>query len=152
MIESKQIAYVSGFKHQLRGDVWIKTTIRPPEDIHTDLVSLYATGWLHVRKYFAWDGASGPAIDTQTNMRGSLAHDAIYYLMRIGKLDRGWKQNADALLRRCMIEDGAWPFRADYYYWAVKHFAHWATKNERAPRYAPKEVRPSTDATGAMLR
>lgn len=76
-----------------------------------------------VRKHYAWDGPSGPTIDTKSFMRGSLVHDAFYQLMREGRLDpKIWKDYADQLLRKMCIEDGMWRFRANYVYWAVKHF------------------------------
>ena len=35
-------------------------------------------GVLTMKKDYAWDGASGPAKDTKTAMRGSGLHDALY--------------------------------------------------------------------------
>ncbi len=80
-------------------------------------------GELIVKKYYAWDGASGPAIDTKTFMRGSLIHDALYQLMREGLLDRSFRDAADHILRRICIKDGMWKIRANWVYWAVKNFA-----------------------------
>ncbi len=37
---------------------------------------------LTTKKGYAWDGPSGPTIDSKNFMRGSLVHDALYQLMR----------------------------------------------------------------------
>lgn len=136
--ETRVIAYACGYKYQLRDDFWIRTAIDQGEDAHTELVSLHSTGWLHVRKYFAWDGPSGATWDNDTNMRGSLVHDALYYLMRCGLVDARWKAEADEMLYRCMIDDGALCLRARIYRWAVRHFAKSATQSRRAIKYAPE--------------
>ena len=35
-----------------------------------------------VEKDYAWDGPSGPTIDTSNSMRASLVHDVLYQAMR----------------------------------------------------------------------
>ena len=47
-------------------------------------VSFSPYGFMILRKGYAWDGASGPAMDTPSIMRGALVHDGIYQLMREG--------------------------------------------------------------------
>lgn len=120
MIETRPILYCCGYKYQLRCDVWIQTGIHPPADIVTELVELRRDGWMLVRKYFAWDGASGPTWDDRANMRASLVHDALYYLMRVGLLGIEHRPEADALLKMVMLADGALPIRARYYEAAVR--------------------------------
>jgi hypothetical protein len=82
---------------------------------------------------YAWDGASGPTIDTRSVIRASLVHDALYQLMRLGVLDRGWRATADADLARIMIEDGAWRIRAAAWRVAVSALAEGATRGSREP-------------------
>lgn len=113
--ETEQIEYCAGFKYQLRCDCWFFVGIFPEKPAVTDLVILRTDGWLNIKKYFAWDGCSWPAIDGRTNSRGCLIHDALYYLMRVGQLDIEYRRDADALLKQYMLRDGAWPFRASYY-------------------------------------
>lgn len=113
--ESESIKYCSGFKYQLREDAWFFVGIYPEAPAITDLVILRSDGWLNIKKYFAWDGCTFPAIDDKTNSRGCLIHDALYYLMRVGMLPESSRKQADALLKQYMIRDGAWPFRAAYY-------------------------------------
>ncbi|SDW60248.1 DUF1353 domain-containing protein [Nitrosomonas oligotropha] len=77
------------------------------------------SGVLTIKKNYAWDGASGPVLDTQRIMRGSLVHDALYQLMREEHLPQKARENADWLLREICIEDGMSKFNADLVYLAV---------------------------------
>jgi len=102
--------------------------------IRSPYISLLVTGILRVKKHYAWDGPSGPTIDTKTFMRGSLFHDALYQLMRENLLDRRYRKLADLLLRRICLEDGMNPFRAWYVYHAVRLFC----KKNSLPRTNPR--------------
>lgn len=78
------------YKYQLMDDYTIQTDIKPVKDIEPKLakfLSLSPDGVLTIRKFYAWDGPSGPTIDTRDFMRGSLVHDAFYQLMQLGVLD-----------------------------------------------------------------
>jgi hypothetical protein len=119
MRETDHIRYCRGYKYQLREDAFFYTGIKPGLLAASELVTLHTDGLLHIRKYFAWDGCSGPTWDDRTNMRACLVHDALYYLMRIGELDISFRMAVDALLRDFMIRDGSWPIRAEYYEAAV---------------------------------
>lgn len=118
-----KIEYSKGYKYQLRSDAIFKTIIHPDKDIHAELVILKTDGTLAIKKYFAWDGCSGPTYDDHTNMRAGLCHDALYYLMRTRKLNIAYRFHADVMLKKLMIEDGALHFRAKYYEWTVNNFA-----------------------------
>ena len=75
--------------------------------------ALLPTGAMIILPGYAWDGASGPAIDTPNFMRGSLVHDVFYQAMRMGILDtKAWRLVADNVLRRICIEDGMSRVRA----------------------------------------
>ena len=81
-------------------------------------------GCLWIKRGYAWDGASGPAIDTLTILRGSLVHDVFYQAMRMGLLDPVvWRPIADKILYDICIEDGMLRIRANWVYWAVQTFA-----------------------------
>lgn len=60
---------------------------------------------LYVRTHYAWDGASGPAIDGPTNMRPTLFHDVLCQAIEEGLLDKVYRKYADELLRTHMLED-----------------------------------------------
>lgn len=117
------ITYCAGYKFQLREDCCIQTRVYPSEVLKTELVQLHPDGTLVIRKYFAWDGCSGPTWDDKTNARACLVHDALYYLMREGLLGIGWRDTVDDELMRIMLEDGAWWIRAWYYKMACHLFA-----------------------------
>lgn len=61
---------------------------------------------LTIRKGYTWDGASGPAIDTQNFMRGSLVHDALWQLIAGDMLPLDLKKPANDELVRICSEDG----------------------------------------------
>lgn len=89
----------------------------------------YQTSYMSVRGHFltlqpgyAWDGPSGPTIDTKNFMRGSLIHDALYQLMREGVLDQDRRRWADLALFSICRADGMSYFRAYYVWLSVRWF------------------------------
>lgn len=91
-------------------------------------------GILLIKKHYAWDGPSGPTLDTKTFMRGSLVHDSLYQLMREGLLPRIWRKYTDKLLRDICLEDGMKKFRAWYVYHSVRTFAKKSSMPRKKPR------------------
>lgn len=79
-------------------------------------------GYLTIKKGYAWDGASGVAIDTETFMRASLVHDALYQLLREGAIPKEWRKEADKMMRKIAINEGMWRIRAWYAWAAVRVF------------------------------
>lgn len=77
---------------------------------------------ININKGYCWDGPSGPTIDTDSFMRGSLFHDAWYQIFREYEYYRGFKDDADRMLQRHCIEDGMYRWRANLVYWGVKTF------------------------------
>jgi hypothetical protein len=87
-------------------------------------------GILTINKGYSWDGASGVVtIQDNTNRRASLVHDALYQLMREGKIDSTYRGVADKIFYDMLIDDGMSKFRAWYYYQAVKMFGGKYAKN-----------------------
>lgn len=101
--------YRSGYKYQLAADETFQTSLQPPQSIFTARIDLYTTGLLVIREGYSWDGTSGPVIDRKTNQRGSLAHDALYQLMRMEKLPHYFWPQVDLEFAKIIKEDGAWP-------------------------------------------
>jgi len=66
------------YKYQLTEDYSVDSGIKVKEKIDTPFIILEPDGNLTIKKKYAWDGPSGPTIDTKTFMRGSLVHDAFY--------------------------------------------------------------------------
>lgn len=117
------IAYSSGYKYRLDQEYSVGTVIKPLKPaIIGNFVCLDTRGLLTISRGYAWDGASGPAIDTRNVMRASLVHDALYQLMREEKLDLSWFSAANAEFHRLLIEDGVSWFRAWYMHRAVELF------------------------------
>ena len=120
----KCIVYQDGYKYQLKKSYILNIPITPPESIVTEYIQLDNEGNLTIKKGYAWDGPSGPTIDTKTFMRGSLIHDALYQLMRENHLDhKKYRDQADRILQKICKEDGMWSFRAWYVYHGVRLFS-----------------------------
>ena len=120
----KHIVYKAGYKYQLQEDYTVKIEIKPDATILTEYITLSTDGTLRVKESYAWDGPSGPTLDTSNFMRGSLVHDALYQLMRDGYLDRNeWRKPIDILLRKVLLEDGMSYVRAWCAYWGIRLFA-----------------------------
>ena len=101
--------YRKGYKYQVfNSEEVFNTRISPPEDVHTSFIDLTTTGILTIRFGYVWDGASGPVIDRATNMRPSLAHDALYELSRWGIIPwQDWRKY-DHVFADELKKSGAW--------------------------------------------
>ena len=122
------------YKYQLMDDYSIQIDIKPAQNIEFRFLSLSSDGLLTMRKSYAWDGPSGPTIDTRDFMRGSLVHDALYQLMRLSALDyKVHRKRADEILREICLEDGMCSFRAWYVYRMVHLFAEKAASPREEP-------------------
>ena len=120
----KCIEYNDGYKYQLKETYSLPIEIQPDADITTPFIRLDTRGNLTLVKGYAWDGPSGPTIDTLNFMRGSLAHDALYQLMREKELDHDtYREAADQILQRICKEDGMCSLRAWWFYHGVRLFA-----------------------------
>ena len=113
----RRAAYRKGYKYQLAKDHSVRVDIKPASDIATEFIDLNYKGILTIRSGYAWDGPSGPAFDTDTFMRASLVHDALYQLLRAGLLPSGYRETADQTMHRICLEDGMWSARA---WWCLR--------------------------------
>lgn len=117
----KCILYKSGYKYQLKAKYTLNIPVKPLADVGNAYVQLSAAGELKIADAYAWDGPSGPTIDTRNFMRGSLVHDALYQLMREGLLDAAsYREPADRLLQQHCKEDGMSAIRAWWVYQGVR--------------------------------
>lgn len=115
------IANEGGYKYQLKEDYDTATGITPTAPIATEYIGLTPQGRIRIKTGYAWDGPSGPTIDTLNFMRGSLVHDALYQLIREGHLDAGkYRVVTDRLLQKMCIEDGMSRLRAWWVYQGVR--------------------------------
>lgn len=122
-----KIKYRKGYKYQLDKlyihSLPFKVDTRVDTDwcwIKTNIDGMQS---LFIYRDYAWDGPSGPAVDTPSFMRASLVHDALYQLMREGKLPESYRKAADDLMRQICREDGMCWLRAWWCYRAVRRFA-----------------------------
>ena len=134
----KRIAYRGGYKYQLAED-YIHYIKIYRYSVDLPFLVLRANGMLRIKAGYAWDGPSGPTLDTADAMRGSLVHDAKYQLMREGKLPITYRINADDLLYSICREDGMGVLRAWLWYRAVRLFASPSAARSKAQTlYAPR--------------
>ena len=111
------IKYKGGYKYQLADDYSYHTPFRPKTDLCIDYVTLFTDGLLCICKGYAWDGPSGPTVDTKSFMRGSLVHDVLYQLMYHELLPYKNKKDADRTLINICKEDGMTSIRR---WWVLK--------------------------------
>ena len=127
------VKYRKGYNKILSEDYESKTAIRPYAPVELPHMSLTMDGVLTLRERYASDGASGPAIDTDSLIRGAFAHDAKYQLIRLGLVPRESKAIADNELYADCIEDGMWRARAAWIWWGVHRGGIGATRPSHEP-------------------
>lgn len=125
--------YRKGYKYQLAEDVMLQTPIQRPNDIYTQFIDFKKSGLMIIRSGYAWDGPSGPTIDTKSSMRASLVHDAFYQLIRNKLLPIKLRANVDFLFYRLLLKDGMWKWRAKLWHREVSKWAE--------PAADPKNVK-----------
>lgn len=111
LVEDKCIYYKEGYKYQLDRRLVVFTNIFG-YTAKTEFIELFSNGFMIIEKHYAWDGASGPTIDTLSSMRCSAGHDALFQLCRLGYLPKELQYKFDEYLERVGIEDGMWHVRA----------------------------------------
>lgn len=136
----KNIRYQDGYKYQLKDDyVIVLADIVPDAPIATEFLEMDLKGTLTIKEGYAWDGPSGPTVDTLNFMRGSLVHDALYQLMREKHLNEDvCRPKADRHLQRLCIEDGMSSWRAWYVYQGVRFFGKSAAEVNKKSTCAPR--------------
>ena len=112
---------ISHYKYRSSSDEYFQTGILGVYAT-TDFITMYDDGRMLVKKWFLWNGASGPTIDTDNTKRASKGHDALYTLIALGVLNRGYRRRADRLLRKWLLEDGMAHPRAQLWYEGVRAF------------------------------
>jgi hypothetical protein len=138
----ERLLYRAGYKYQTALDYEIDLVyVRPGhEAIGGCWIRLSAEGHLWIRLGYAWDGASGPTVDTDDAIIGSLVHDALYQLIRCCALDPKWRKAADQEFHRILLADGMIPIRAAAWYKAVRIFGESSAEasGEKPLLVAPK--------------
>lgn len=122
------------FKYQLAETVIVHTSIRPKEAIDLKFLSMDKNGVLIIKDGYGWDGSTG-SIDTNTNLPGSLVHDALCELINKGYLNRMYQILADQLFREILEQDGMNPIRVKLHFMAVRKYDKSGLK-----KYKPKQA------------
>lgn len=139
--------YRAGYKYQLAAQfkLDISAYLMPPggASITTEFIDLSGNGMLKVRSGYAWDGVSGPAIDTPDTMLPGLVHDALYQLLRQGYLPESMREQCDDVFKELCILTGMPAFRANYFHMAVRKWAVSAASPENVKEVI--EVNPDFD-------
>ncbi|MCU0589897.1 MAG: hypothetical protein MUC33_01265 [Desulfobacterales bacterium] len=117
-----RIRYRCGYKYQLVNDHRAQLAhVRPEFDIVTEFIELTVDGLLWIKHGYAWDGPSGPTVDTPNFMRGSLVHDALAQLMRDGYIGTDQFTAMNRELRDICIEAGMSCIRAAWVFAGVEY-------------------------------
>ena len=84
---------------------------------------------LSVKKGYAWDGASGPIINTRDTLVASLVHDVLYQAMRLSliKPSKENRQIADKNFFEILKMNGVNSIRRKVWYFAVRLFGKKST-------------------------
>jgi len=131
-----KIQYRDGYKYQLAKEYQHVTDIFGFE-IDTEFIALNKTGLLTIKRGYAWNGASGPTVDTKSSIRGSLVHDALYQLMGIDHRLYPFRLYADELFHLICREDGMGAIRSWLWKKAVNIFGEGAASTQDEIKEAP---------------
>lgn len=115
------IQYKSGYKYQLRKNASIRINLQFIKHLDIPFIT-YINGVLIAKFGYAWDGPSGPTVDTKNFMRGSLFHDVFFQLIREGYLSDSYYELANILLYRICEIDKMSLLRRSYVYEGVDLF------------------------------
>lgn len=128
--------YKKGYKYQLAE----QETFFIPELKSFDYLGRYITlteGYLTLLSGYAWDGASGPTIDSKSSIRASALHDAIYQLIRMRVLGGQQRIIADKYFYELLKMDGMSGIRAWIWYRSVRRAGGLFIKNPKEILEAP---------------
>lgn len=133
-----RVAYKSGYKYQLAESYTISIPIHGIS-AKTRYITLTPTGELTIKSGYAWDGPSGPTFDTENTIRGSLVHDALYQLIRLGFIPHHLRQKTDQIMHTILLQDGMSRIRAWLWYKGLRIGGRSSTLPSRIKqiKYAP---------------
>jgi hypothetical protein len=107
-----KIKYREGYKYQLAETYSLITPVIGYEILDQFYV-LQRNGYLIIKSGYAWDGASGPTIDTKSSMRPSLVHDVFCQAQRAGQINhKYWEHVINDFFYKMCVDDGMCHVRA----------------------------------------
>ena len=115
------------YKFKVEENFSIELPFKIPDFVHP-----YASlkdGILSVKRGYAWDGASGPIINTRDTLVASLVHDVLYQAMRLNliKSSKENRQIADKNFFEILKINGVNSIRRKVWYFAVRLFGKKST-------------------------
>ena len=116
------------YKFKVEENFSIELPIKIPDFEHPYASS--KEGVLSIKRGYAWDGASGPIINTQDTLVASLVHDVLYQAMRLNliKSNSENKRIADKNFFEILKMHGVNSIRRKVWYFAVRLFGKKSTK------------------------
>lgn len=117
------------YKFKVEENFSIELPFKIPDFVHP-----YASlkdGILSVKRGYAWDGASGPVINTRDTLVASLVHDVLYQAMRLNliKSSEENKKITDKNFFEILKMNGVNSIRRKVWYFAVRFFGKKSTKS-----------------------
>ena len=106
------------YKYQVMAPFELRVAVYPKQPIMTNWISLTPHGMLSIVRGYAWDGATW-TVDRASNMVASLAHDALYQLMRLGLLGQDWRVAVNCVYQDLVLAHGGWTWTANLEYLAL---------------------------------
>lgn len=90
-------------------------------------------GNLTINIGYAWDGASGPVIDTKNTLIASLVHDALYQAMRLNLIpnNEDTRKLADKTFYNILKDHKVFVLRRSIWYFAVRVFGRFFYKKKQ---------------------
>ena len=116
--ESQELVYRKGFKYQVKRFLMQTPFIGYSWD--TNYYSMDEDGMLEIKDLYAYDGPSGPALDTEDTMIPSLGHDALCQAMNEGLLPRECHKAVDEFFKLTGWRAGMLKLWRAYFYLAVR--------------------------------
>ena len=115
------------YKFKVEENFSIELPFKIPDFVHP-----YASlkdGILSVKRGYAWDGASGPIINTRDTLVARLVHDVLYQAMRLNliKSSKENRQIADKNFFEILKMNGVNSIRRKVWYFAVRLFGKKST-------------------------
>lgn len=117
-----QYRLLHGYKYQILDTYEVGTQIYPTNDIICKYMSLSTNGILLIQNGYAWDGVTGLFYTPKKALIGSLIHDTLYQLIRLGYLHDTDRIECDKELERQCCQDGLHPVLCRVLYYIVRIF------------------------------
>ena len=108
------------YKYQLL-ESFTKKLNYPFPDVESDFFTI-KDNIIYIKKFYSWDGASGPTIDSKTSMIAGLVHDCLYQSINTNLMDPSYKATADKEFLSILLENHMNKFRAYSWYFFLGLF------------------------------